>query len=137
MSSSDMRAAKAQPLAPTASDLHQLRFENSMLQNEKQFLTQAVAAEPSTSARANTARHSADSIEVRLLRAYLRACEVNNSEARAIVEAQMRALVGKTQRKVDALRELLQTVQKDVEEVLEASGGWEFTQDVQKVTYRQ
>jgi ATP-dependent Lon protease len=130
MSSSHAHAAGAHPHSPTTSDLRQVRFENVMLQSEKQFLTQAVAAGPSTSARANTARHSADSVEVRLLRAYLTACELNNNEARAAVEAQMKARVQETQRKVDTLRELLETVQKDVEEVLQASGGWGHIQNV-------
>ena len=111
-----------------------MRFENVILENEKQFLTQAVAAGPSTSARANTARHSADSVEMRLLRAYLMACELNDNESRAAVETQMQALVRMTRRKVDTLRELLETVQKDVEEVLVASGGWGVAQDAQNRT---
>lgn len=134
MSSSRVHAPGAHPSPPTASDLRQLRFENVILENEKQFLTQAVAAGPSTSARANTARHSADSVEMRLLRAYLMACELNDNESRAAVETQMQALVRMTRRKVDTLRELLETVQKDVEEVLVASGGWGVAQDAQNRT---
>lgn len=106
-----------------------MRFENAMLQNEKLFLTQALAAGPSTSARANTARHSADSVEARLLRAYLIACELQDTETRTVLDAQMQAMVKAAQHKVDVLRELLETVQHDVEEVLEASGGWGVAED--------
>lgn len=128
MSSSQTRPTSGPSPPPTASNLRQLRFENAMLQNEKLFLTQALAAGPSTSARANTARHSADSVEARLLRAYVLACELQDAEARTAVEAQLQALVRTAQRKVDVLRELLETVQHDVEEVLEASGGWGVAQ---------
>ncbi|KPI86719.1 hypothetical protein ABL78_4189 [Leptomonas seymouri] len=105
-----------------------------MLKSENVFLKQTVAAGPSTTARANSARHGADSMEARLLHAYLMACELKDNTARAMVETQMQTLVRNTQCKVDTLRELLENVQKDVEELLEASSGWGLMQDVRGVT---
>ncbi|KAG5464964.1 hypothetical protein GH5_00420 [Leishmania sp. Ghana 2012 LV757] len=110
--------------SPSLAALHQLRCENAMLTEEKQFLTQAVAAGPSTSARVHSIRYHADAVELKLLRAYLIASELRDAESCRKVEMQMHQRVAEMVSKVDKLRQLLETVQKDVEEVLEASGGW-------------
>ncbi|KAG5464230.1 hypothetical protein LSCM1_00410 [Leishmania martiniquensis] len=110
--------------SPSPATLHQLRCENAMLTEEKQFLTQAVASGPSTSARVNSIRYHADAVELRLLKAYLMASELHDAEGCKAVEMQMKQRVAEMLSKVNKLRQLLETVRKDVEGVLAASGGW-------------
>ncbi|CBZ38838.1 hypothetical protein, conserved [Leishmania donovani] len=112
------------PPSPSPAALHQLRCENAMLKKEKQFLTQAVASGPSTSARVNSVRYNADAVEAKLMMAYRMASEMHDAEGCKTVELQMQQRVAEMLAKVDKLRQLLEMVQKDVEEVLEASGGW-------------
>lgn len=112
-------------LVPSAEALQRLRRENAMLTSEKRFLTQAVAAGPSTSARVNSIRYNADAVELKMLQAYLIARELRDAEGCRAVEAQMERRVAETRAKVELLRQLLDTVRKDVEEVLEASAGWD------------
>ncbi|KAK7200469.1 hypothetical protein NESM_000101500 [Novymonas esmeraldas] len=112
------------PAAFSAAGLQQLRCEHAILTNEKRFLAQAVAAGPTTSARVNSIRYNADAVELKMLKAYLVACEAQDEGSCRMVEAQMRRRVDDTQAKVDKLRQLLESVQRDVEEVLVASGGW-------------
>ncbi|GET93475.1 hypothetical protein, conserved [Leishmania tarentolae] len=112
-------------LSPSPAALHQLRCEKAMLTKEKQFLTQAVASGSLTSARVSSVRYNADAVEARLLMAYRMASEMHDEDRCKEVELQMQRRVAEMLVKVDTLRQLLEMVQKDVEEVLEASGDWD------------
>ncbi|CAM44157.1 conserved hypothetical protein [Leishmania braziliensis MHOM/BR/75/M2904] len=125
MSTASLSQSRGPSSSPSPATLHQLRCENAMLLKEKQFLTQAVASGPSTSARVNSVRYNADAVELKLLMAYQMASELHDAEGCRAAEVQMQQRVAEMATKVNKLRQLLEMVQKDVQEVLEASGGWE------------
>ncbi|KAG5490273.1 hypothetical protein JKF63_00393 [Porcisia hertigi] len=112
-------------LLPSIASLQQLRRENAILTEEKRFLTQAVASEPSTSARVNRFRYNADAAELKLLMAYRIASELHDVDTCKSVEAEMQQHIADMLNKVNKLRHLLEAVQRDVKEVLEATGGWD------------